>query len=155
MSEWYYVSGEAARGPVGLKALLAELSNSSEPLQVLVWRTGFADWTHAGSVPEIAELIAKPPPLPSTPRPKRSEGFWRSTVAIAASLAVVWVTSSYNSLGSFPLEIGRLLGPLPLFIGLDWATRRRRQFAEQLAKNTTEASLLRIATDQSPGRGGS
>lgn len=35
----------------------------------LVWRQGFATWLPLGQVPELAVLLATPPPLPTTPPP--------------------------------------------------------------------------------------
>jgi hypothetical protein len=49
-----------------LKELQVVLSGISDPHNLLVWRAGFEGWQRAGNVPELAEFIDKPPPLPQT-----------------------------------------------------------------------------------------
>ena len=123
---WYYVEGEKTVGALNAQEMQIVLSKIAEPRNLLVWRGGFKDWARAGDVPELAELISKPPPLPlSTARHKRwaSEGVWRSAGAVGVSLAIVWVASDYL--------IGAPLAALPIVVALDWATRQRRQFASR------------------------
>jgi hypothetical protein len=42
-------------------------SKASDPRNLLVWKIGFKGWQRAEDMPELAELIYKPPPLPKTP----------------------------------------------------------------------------------------
>jgi len=65
MSEgWYYAKGDNTVGPVSLDNLRSALSRQREAALVLVWQEGFADWMEARSVPELARVVAGPPPLP-------------------------------------------------------------------------------------------
>jgi hypothetical protein len=44
------------------------VSSVSDPRNLLVWKAGFKEWKHVEDVPELAELICKPPPLPKLRR---------------------------------------------------------------------------------------
>lgn len=65
--QWYWSkkSSDERNGPVGQEQLeeLAEGGNLER--EDLVWHEGFDDWKEAGSVEEIEELFASPPPLPN------------------------------------------------------------------------------------------
>jgi hypothetical protein len=65
---WYYAKGDKSVGPISLSDLQAMLSRVSNASSVLVWRDGFATWTRAGSIPELASYVVKPPPLPVSSR---------------------------------------------------------------------------------------
>ena len=64
-NRWHYAEGEKARsGLSDLKEMQVVLSKISDTRNLLVWKVGFNDWERAGNVPELAELIYKPPPMP-------------------------------------------------------------------------------------------
>jgi hypothetical protein len=123
------------------------LSKISDPRNLQVWKVGFKGWERAGNVPELAELIHEPPPLPPplphepTPLPqithRTSQGIWRSVVAISIAVAVQWAFLIDATLLAQPLPsvIGTMLAAPMIVIALDWATRRRRQFAERLRQD--------------------
>jgi hypothetical protein len=118
-NDWYYAEGDNTVGPLDLKEMEAALSKASDPRNLWVWKVGSKDWERAGDVKELAALIYKPPSLPH--KRSTSQGIWYSAGAIGVSLIGVWVASDYF--------IGAPVAALPLVAGLDWATRRRRQFA--------------------------
>jgi hypothetical protein len=65
MSEgWYYAESDNTVGPMSLDNLRSALRRQREAALVLVWQEGFADWMEARSVPELAGVVAGPPPLP-------------------------------------------------------------------------------------------
>ncbi len=51
---WYYAHQGQPRGPFEVAKLVDSLLAGREPQRVPVWREGLAEWTPAGSVPEIA-----------------------------------------------------------------------------------------------------
>jgi GYF domain 2 len=123
MSEgWHYVSGEQTVGPLDLKDMQGALSKMSDA-NVLVWRVGFKEWTRAADVPELAALIDKPPAVPRRER-WASKGIWRSAGAIAVGCVCLWAGSG---------EPWAAITGVPVLSALDWATRRRRQFAATLS----------------------
>src|ERR1700685_2645819 len=67
-NNWYYAEGGKSVGPLSLADMTATLSRVSNGSSVLVWRDGLPNWVTAGSVPELATRIIKPPPLPVSPR---------------------------------------------------------------------------------------
>lgn len=69
---WYYAARDQSVGPISLSKLKQVLSRTSGAKDVLVWRDGFANWEKASSVPELADHVIKPPPLPAPP-PLRGE----------------------------------------------------------------------------------
>jgi hypothetical protein len=82
---WHYAEGRKTVGPLTLTEMQRVLSKVSDPHNLLVWKAGFEDWERAGNVPELAELIYKPPPLPdqvispdttAAPITKRRERKW-------------------------------------------------------------------------------
>jgi GYF domain 2 len=66
--KWHYAEGEKSVGPLDLNEMQEVFSKVSDPRNLLVWKVGFKDWMHAEDVPELAELIGKPPPLPKLRR---------------------------------------------------------------------------------------
>jgi GYF domain 2 len=121
---WHYAEGGKTFGPVDLKELQVILFRISDPRDLLVWRVGFEGWQRVGDVPELAQLIDKPPPLPKTPEPdtvpKRRGREWKwhflqSTllVLIASAVAmsnVLWQWGLTNSVaGLIGLGAGWLL----------------------------------------------
>jgi membrane protease subunit (stomatin/prohibitin family) len=56
-------------GPYNMNALAAKTREGSLTRETLVWRDGMAEWTAAGSIPELQSLFpATPPPLPPQPK---------------------------------------------------------------------------------------
>jgi hypothetical protein len=70
---WYYAEGDETRGPIPFDQLIKLLSQLPTPKGVLVWREGFAKWTAAENVREIAEKLIRPPPLPKSSGTPRAE----------------------------------------------------------------------------------
>jgi hypothetical protein len=129
---WHYAEGEKTVGPLDLKEMQIALSENSNPSNLWVWKVGFKDWKRAEDVPELAEVISTPPPPPQMTRSRRkpwaSQEVWRSVAAIGVCIAVQ---------GTFG-GLGAAIAALPLAVGLDWATRRRRQFAESCSKGARD-----------------
>jgi hypothetical protein len=71
-NSWHYAEGEKTFGPMDLKEIQVVLSQISDPRNLLVWKAGFKGWEQAVNVPELAEFIDKPPPLPQTSQPRKS-----------------------------------------------------------------------------------
>ena len=109
-------------------------SEVSDPRNLLVWKAGFKDWKRAEDVQELAALIYRPPPLPKMKGIARglkmSQGAWRSAAAIGVSVAAAGAASG----------IFAALAALPIVVALDWATRRRRQFARTISSRTNRPS---------------
>lgn len=62
---WYLGVDGQQIGPFDVSALAGEVTAGRLTASTLVWRTGMADWTAAGRVPELAGLLSQlPPPLP-------------------------------------------------------------------------------------------
>jgi hypothetical protein len=68
-TSWYYAEGAEQIGPLSLSDVRAALSRILDASGVLIWRYGFSDWQLAKNVPELADIVIKPPPLPSNPPP--------------------------------------------------------------------------------------
>jgi hypothetical protein len=123
------------------------LSKISDPRNLRVWKVGFKGWGRAGNVPELAELIHEPPPLPPPlpheppPLPqithRTSQGIWRSVVAISIAVAVQWAFLIDATLLAEPrsFAIGAVLAAPMIMIALDWATRRRQQYVQRLRQD--------------------
>jgi hypothetical protein len=62
---WYYAEGDTTNGPLSSEELVEFLKRKPDAGDVLVWQPGFRNWVKAASVPELARLLAIPPPLPS------------------------------------------------------------------------------------------
>lgn len=58
------INGQQA-GPFDMSALQAQATSGSLKRESLVWKAGMAQWSQAGTVPELAALFANvPPPVP-------------------------------------------------------------------------------------------
>src|SRR6516165_1820869 len=86
---WHYAQGEKTFGPVDLKELQVVFSRISDPRNLLVWKAGLEGWERAGNVPELAQFIDKPPPLPQTSQPKKKWSLWRAALYGALFMLVV------------------------------------------------------------------
>src|SRR5262245_47858980 len=86
---WHYAEGGKTFGPVDLKELQVVFSRISNPRDLLVWKVGFKSWEQAGNVPELAEFIDRPPPLPQTSQPKKKSSLWRAALYGALFMLVV------------------------------------------------------------------
>ena len=86
---WHYAQGEKTFGPVDLRELQVVLSRISEPRNLLVWKAGFKEWERAGNVPQLAQFIDKPPPLPQTSQPRKKFSLWRAALLGALFMLVV------------------------------------------------------------------
>ena len=57
--------GQQQTGPFDLSALSQQVASGQLTRDALVWKSGLAQWTKAGEVPELASLFANaPPPIP-------------------------------------------------------------------------------------------
>jgi hypothetical protein len=65
--QWLYLLHGEQRGPVDFEDLV-DLVLTSMPEDTKVWRPGFEGWEQAHAVPEIAEEIPPPLPVPGAPR---------------------------------------------------------------------------------------
>jgi uncharacterized integral membrane protein len=86
---WHYAQGEKTFGPVDLKELQVVFSRISDPRTLLVWKAGYKEWERAGNVPELAQFIDKPPPLPQTSQPRKKFSLWRAALLGALFMLVV------------------------------------------------------------------
>jgi GYF domain 2 len=142
---WHYAEGQKTVGPLTLTEMQRVLSKVAEPRNLLVWKAGFEEWKRAGNVPELAQLIYKPPPLPgqvispetpAAPTTKRREWKWHFLqgtlqVLILSGFAVsdgFWQWSPDNN-KTFVILAGigaswLLTVALPRKLGRDFAIRR-------------------------------
>jgi len=57
--------GQSQTGPFDMAALQGQVASGQFTRASLVWKTGMAQWSKAGDVPELAALFASvPPPVP-------------------------------------------------------------------------------------------
>ncbi len=61
---FYAAIGGAQAGPFDVATLAGKAKAGEVTAATLVWRQGMAQWTAAGTVPELGELFTAPPPLP-------------------------------------------------------------------------------------------
>jgi len=69
---WYYANGNEPVGPMSLDDLGLIVTSLPNGGEILVWKSGFAQWQKVKSVPELAVLFIEPP-TPSAPMPKLTE----------------------------------------------------------------------------------
>jgi hypothetical protein len=70
---WYYMDGDARRGPVTLAELAVRLSAKPQPYDIVVWRPGLGSWQRAENVAAVAAALAAGPDH-SSPRPPEPAG---------------------------------------------------------------------------------
>lgn len=62
---FHVAQGQQQTGPFDASALAQQVASGGLKRDTLVWRTGMAQWTKAGEVPELQSLFANtPPPVP-------------------------------------------------------------------------------------------
>jgi hypothetical protein len=63
--EWFAAYGGQQSGPLSLGVLKDDVRAGKLTRDTLVWRKGMGQWTKAGEVQELSDLISElPPPLP-------------------------------------------------------------------------------------------
>ncbi len=88
---WSYIQNGATQGPVPQETLQALLASGQVRWNDLVWRQGLADWTQAGSLPEL-RVAPPPPPAPAiTLAPPREEAAVAAEVVDALRATRPWV----------------------------------------------------------------
>ncbi|MET4041587.1 DUF4339 domain-containing protein [Bradyrhizobium sp. RT6a] len=75
-SGWFFADGQGQAGPFTLTQLRRQLPSFNEPASVLVWRNGFSGWAKAGDVPELRDLVSRPPLPPSDQMPTWRVKWW-------------------------------------------------------------------------------
>jgi membrane protease subunit (stomatin/prohibitin family) len=66
--QWYAAINGQQAGPYDDGAIRGEISGGRVTRETAVWKQGMANWTPAGSVPELANAFAAmPPPMPPPP----------------------------------------------------------------------------------------
>jgi uncharacterized protein DUF4339 len=63
-NRWYYAHKGKAVGPLSLGELNSILQGIPSWRETLVWREGDDQWQKAGSISDLAEFRAAPPPIP-------------------------------------------------------------------------------------------
>lgn len=61
--DWFYIEGDARRGPVSQTELIG-LLQTELPAATLAWREGLVEWSRSDRIPEFLGQV--PPPLPDT-----------------------------------------------------------------------------------------
>ena len=131
---WHYAKGGKTFGPMDLKQMQVVLSQFSAPRNLMVWKVGFKDWERAGNVPELAQFINRPPPLPQTPQPRRKYSLWRAALLGALLMLVVRLVQTVDGKPYFPPLnapgiaefIGYLLGGVIIVVIITFITNLRR-----------------------------
>jgi hypothetical protein len=136
-SGWHYAEGGKTFGPVDLKELQVVFSRLSDPRNLLVWKAGFEGWQQAGNVPELAQFIDKPPPLPQPSQPPRKKtSLWKAALYGALFMLVVRLIHTLagndpepflpplNALGIAEL-IGNLIPGVVIFVIFAFIYNRR------------------------------
>src|SRR5262245_35490743 len=108
---WHYAQGKKTFGPLDVTELQVVLSRLPNPHNLLVWKAGFEGWQQAGNVPELAQFIHKPPPLP---QPKKLS-LWKAALSGGLFVLVLrLIVGGGTSDPFFPLGIAELIGYLIL-----------------------------------------
>ena len=95
---WFYYVGQSVLGPVSLPELQSLISTGAISRETLVCPEGEENWIPLSSVLEIPEEVhagvpprpnvsAMPPPLPSTPTPRKRVWFSKTQIAGLGLLA--------------------------------------------------------------------
>jgi RsiW-degrading membrane proteinase PrsW (M82 family) len=92
--DWFYLAGDAQKGPVAIVRLQELGRTGAVDRATLVWKEGLPEWKAAGELPELAALLpASPPPLPGRsgpPPPPKAAGPRRGILAgIGAKISEV------------------------------------------------------------------
>jgi membrane protease subunit (stomatin/prohibitin family) len=67
-ASWHVTANGQSFGPFTLEQLAQGVSKGELSAATLVWSAGFAAWTPAGQVPQLAALFGPPPPPPPPPQ---------------------------------------------------------------------------------------
>jgi hypothetical protein len=135
---WHYAEGEKTFGPVDLKELQVVLSRISNPCNLLVWKVGFKDWERSGNVPELAEFIDKPPPLPQTSQRTKKSSLLRAALYGTLFMLVVRLIHTVAAENPEPFlpplnapgiaeVIGYLIPGVIIFVIFAYINNRRRR----------------------------
>src|SRR6266478_5679299 len=117
---WHYAEGEKTFGPVDLKELQVILSRISDPRNLLVWKVGFKGWERAGNVPELAEFIDKPPPLPQTSQPRKSGNSQQQEQTTLSKSKQLSTDPKLTGIGGWLIlvALGQIFGPIKLLVSI-------------------------------------
>jgi hypothetical protein len=66
-ASWHVTANGQSFGPFTLDQLAQGVGKGELNAATLVWTAGFAAWTPAGQVPQLAALFGPPPPPPPPP----------------------------------------------------------------------------------------
>ncbi len=69
---WHVLLGGRQCGPFSTLELRGLAASSEIRRESLVWREGMQDWAPAGDTPVLGDCFARPPSVPSPPRPRSS-----------------------------------------------------------------------------------
>ena len=78
---WFYNDADKPIGPFSIDVLISYIRRHADPHNVKVWNTGSANWRLAKDVPQIAELISRPPSI-SKNKPHDAASFKTATTTI-------------------------------------------------------------------------
>jgi hypothetical protein len=126
---WYYAEGDKSVGPLTLADMTAILSRVPNARNVLVWQDGFSSWLKVQDVPELAQHVIKPPPIPvsakpppipvSVPRLRQSASPAPTSPTVTGEVRTKYEPSETNKkdlvgIGGWLIlvAIGQVLGPL-------------------------------------------
>jgi Protein of unknown function (DUF2569)/GYF domain 2 len=117
---WHYAEGEKTFGPTDLKEIQVVLSQISDPRNLLVWKVGFKDWERAGNVPELAEFIDKPPPLPQTSQPRRSGNSQQQEQTTLSKPEPLSTDPKLTGIGGWLIlvALGQIFGPIKFLVSI-------------------------------------
>ena len=137
---WYYAEGEKTVGPVKLAELTAILSRVSIAKEVLIWRTGLADWVKAENVQELAPYLISPPPLPTQDTTDvTQEGETKNEKPVVKN----WVQAVRACI---------VIGMIVAFVIFDrqtgWSQQQLEHLAAWLHSTTTSLEAKQIELDQ-------
>jgi hypothetical protein len=67
--DWYYIGHYGQLGPLTLEQMEELVQGGVVAPDTYVWRTGMADWTHAGGAAELRPFLAASPSYSAPPPP--------------------------------------------------------------------------------------